>query len=129
MENYFATFNFYDQKGRRLNIFAEQEGNDLKITVITCSRKDMFSKKKGRSLYEKWVTGENATEISPKVHIVPISDTKKSKKEFINWCRENFMRKRIIEIEATASVFLDKDGNVMEAELLKRIRNAMQNGI
>lgn len=42
------TYKFYDDKGRRLAIFYE---NGI-ITVIPCSKKDHFSIKKAKELYE-----------------------------------------------------------------------------
>jgi hypothetical protein len=50
----FCTYKFYDSKNRRLAIFGyEYEPNRYAIKVITCSKKDVFSKRVAKQLFEE----------------------------------------------------------------------------
>ena len=84
------TYAFYDEKGRRLSIFAKQKDKELEITIITCSKKDQFSKKEAKSLYAQVNWGK--TTCKPQRFTIPIKDDK-PKWTFINWCRENYYHK------------------------------------
>lgn len=112
MENnkpYYVTYKFYDEKGRRLSIFAtpvfvvgklEKElptaANYLQVTIIPCSKKDTFSKKTGIGVFEEFkslqrdafLTNENVIELH-----VPIADGK-PKTSFLRWCEANYFKLR-----------------------------------
>ncbi len=89
-----VTYKFYDEKGRRLSIFAEElkelEENEMEITVITCSKHDQFSRAEAKHLYAGYNWGKPYC--NPQTFIVPIKDNK-PKWTFINWCRENYYHK------------------------------------
>lgn len=95
----YANFNRYDNKGRRLSLFAEEENNKLKIYVITCSKSDQFCKKDGwwyLELHQRYLAGviqeDDLEELfvpHPQVFEIDVIDNK-PKKTFINWCNENF---------------------------------------
>lgn len=96
--NYYSTFKFYDERGRRLSIFAQPEKRGssqgskdiLVIYVFTCSKQDVFSKKRGQEIFKDYLTGIQfggrfKYEMKPFKHILHI-DTN-PKKTFIDWCR------------------------------------------
>lgn len=104
----YRTFRFYDEKGRRLSIFAVPSSfhmplpdddsvelgklvDGLTIYVFTCSKKDTFSKKKARQLYEDYITTPETELSHPEIYIIPIQDNK-PKWSFLIWCRENFFK-------------------------------------
>jgi len=102
MNKIFANFQKYDEKGRRLNIFAiddNQAPNSLKVVYFPCSKADQFSKARGWELY----ANHNALmggvlvpmEETPKAVIkyIEIIDNK-PKKSFLNWCNENFFSRK-----------------------------------
>jgi hypothetical protein len=106
MENkkdYYSTFNFYNEKGQRLSIFAtEQVDNftqmkELKVCVVACSKKDAFTKKLLRDAFEYFKLNgifpptPEKKEYHPQFYYVPIEDNK-PKFTFIKWCRENFYK-------------------------------------
>lgn len=133
--DYLATFAFYDEKGRRLNIFAEQVEAGLKISVITCSKDDQFCKKVGRALYMTWRSGITEVEgkkidTNPQEFILTLKDSTKPQREFIQWCRDNFysLGNMAISIEGFVQV-LQKNGEVMDSDLKKTLKNIVKNGI
>lgn len=89
MENqydYYSTFVFYDERGRRLSIFGEDNGdNTMDITVIPCALKDEFTKKIGRKMYEDgtWKGGE--------MHTIEFEEGF-PRKSFMNFCRKNYFQ-------------------------------------
>lgn len=110
MENnkdYYCTYQFYDEKGRRLSIFSRLKGERMEILVFTCSKKDTFSKKKARDLYNEF--GGEKTEYSskPKFVYIPIENDK-PKFTFLKWCRENFYQKHKF-----VNIFVKADGQAI----------------
>lgn len=102
----YANFNKFDNKCRRLAIFAEPYNETLTdsishlfITVITCSKSDQFSKKKAWELFKHHndlLKGEVANDfkrpVNPYFNMLKIVDNK-PKRTFINWCNENYYYK------------------------------------
>lgn len=84
-KTYLSTFKFYNEKGRRLSIFAETVGDALQITVIPCSTKDQFSKAVGRNLFENIETQNCYFE--PYNVIIK---NKKPKGTFMKWCKDRY---------------------------------------
>jgi hypothetical protein len=78
------TYRFYDSKNRRLAIFYD---NGL-ITVIPCSKKDHFSIKKARELYDSDVLCKSAQQYKAE-NIKDIDD-------FIAWCRARYKKLQTI---------------------------------
>jgi hypothetical protein len=125
MENktYFATFAFYDEKGRRLSIFGEQIADSISIAIITCSKQDMFSKKKGRALYEMWEEGgRKHPDIHPITANFTLKDKTKPMREFIEWCRENYYSQTLLPISILgAGIGLVKGENLLHKDFMESI--------
>lgn len=108
MENnyeYYSTFQYYNDKRERLSIFAEpsvceDESECLVITAIPCSKKDSFSKKVGRKIFED---KSFKAEVVEKM-VIPVSDGK-PKKTFIEFCRNRYKRTFDITLEIPAKNF------------------------
>lgn len=109
-EKYWATYKFYDEKGRRMAIFAsmtetnkEGEAGPLHIITITCSKKDQFSKKWAKVAFEALqrplLKGEvRELPFHPNQYFVNIKDNK-PKWTFIRWCEEMFYKREMITFE------------------------------
>lgn len=89
-----TTYRFYDEKGRRLAIFAEDfgQGKELKITIITCSQKDQFSKVRAKKLFEKCHIDPAACACHPTIIRIPVINDK-PKWTFIHWCQDNYFKR------------------------------------
>lgn len=62
--NYLCMFKFFDRNRRRLGLFAQQDGENLIITIIPCARCDSFRRKKSREIYENLATNDVAHEVT-----------------------------------------------------------------
>lgn len=76
----YATFKFYDDKGRRLAIFSDGEV----ITVIPCAKADQFSKSKARELFNTDGIYREQYEVKNELH-----------KDFMKWCFEHYKQLNI----------------------------------
>jgi hypothetical protein len=105
MEQIFANFQKYDERGRRINIFAVEDDfvvGHLKIVYFPCSNRDQFSKNKGWELYNNYRSFvdlseglHRSSEVIPLVTVLFVEiDDNKPKKTFLNWCNDNFYQKR-----------------------------------
>lgn len=121
MENnmqYYVTYKFHDLKGRRLAIFAipsykageydlnkPSYPNMLQIYVITCSKKDTFSKKYAKKMFEEFYAmkqqGWTGAYAHPLELQIDIKDDK-PKFTFLKWCEENYFKyiPTVLAIEA-----------------------------
>lgn len=126
-KNYLATFAFYDEKGRRLGIFAEIIVDSLSISIITCSKQDMFSKKKSRELYEMWEdSGRKHPDIHPMTFNISLKDKTTPRKEFIIWCRENFYSKMLLPVTLSGMIEgLVRGEELNNKDFRKKIKKAM----
>lgn len=110
--NYLVTFKFYDTRGRRLSIFGERVGTDqLKVTVITCSKRDAFCKRVGRGLYERIVAGSDCC--SPDSTYIAVAEGK-FKQTFILWCKSNYCKLAPIRIEFQEWVLFGPNGKPID---------------
>jgi hypothetical protein len=93
MDEVFANFKKYNEKGQRMNIFAVVHDNDIIITYFPCSKKDQFCKEIGWELWELYFDDTMGIEEMKLVSnaVIPIVDGK-PKKTFLNWCNENFLQ-------------------------------------
>lgn len=114
MENnmpYYVTYKFHDTKGRRLAIFAVpsyREGlyqgvslreqmpfNLLKIFIITCSKKDTFSKARARNMFAEFMQfkmqGFTGSYAHPTEIQIDVKDDK-PKFTFLRWCEDNYFK-------------------------------------
>ncbi len=84
----FITYKFHDKKGRRLAVKCEQDGKNVKFTVITCNDKDFFSKKRARNALNGDIKD---LDCHPKTYTV--LNTVLSRKYFWKWCEGKFFYK------------------------------------
>lgn len=91
------TYRYYDKKGRRLTIGAEQEGSSVIIKVITCSLDDQFCKRVGR---EALSSADGDFDIT----LYEIPNSLLTIKSFLLWCDENFYKKRLLSTRAENEV-------------------------
>lgn len=126
MENdkdYYSTFKFYDDRERRLSIFGEVAGDTLLITVITCSNKDIFSKKVGRALYENFTAGADNKEVHPQTFVTEIKDSK-PKQSFLQWCKENYYRHRYAMMAVEGRV-LAKGKDILTNGIFEKVKRIL----
>lgn len=89
---YYSTYKFYDERGRRLSIFATVMNEaQISVTIVTCAKGDKFSRKVGKALYEQWLEGtlRKSSDCHPQIRLIAIKDGK-PKKTFLSWCRETY---------------------------------------
>jgi hypothetical protein len=106
------TFKFYDNKGRRLSIYADyKEGdNQLKFYVFTCSKKDRFVKAQADKLYDYYIGNIRTLlavpewESNPQVFTVPVAEGK-YKNTFMRFCFDNYFRKGSTYVEVEIEYF------------------------
>ena len=94
------TYKFYDQDGRRLAIFGKyvpkhpHGGNPLlHITVIPCSKKDQFSVKVAKRMYDEINDGKVYEELPVHSYFSTNVKNGKYKAEFLKFCNINFYKK------------------------------------
>lgn len=127
---YYATFKFYDHQGRRLSIFIEprgehKEGKQLAtIYIIACSKNDMFSRKEGRRLYESWRM-DISNECSPIVDFIEV-DKDHLGRDFLAYCRKNFLTKRIVKAGVMATALVDSDNKAQYMGTIKLLEDDIQ---
>ncbi len=94
------TFKFFTNKYEQLSIFGVHSNNRLLIYIIKCSTNDEFSKEKAYELFNEYMSYREGDEIAGcKPTIYEISATKETyRKQFIQFCRQNFFVKETTEI-------------------------------
>ncbi len=109
MEKYYANFQYYDERNRRLSIFGKITGDCIEVVVLTCSISDTFTRKSGRMLYEQSCSSEegNAKCLGQTYSGIAIKDGNPAK-TFNNWCRENFYQQRMESLRVTR-LYLQKN--------------------
>lgn len=107
---YFSNLSKYDEKGKRLAIFAEvdeESPTKLHIFILKCSKKDQFTKALAREVYEKYkktrtvlVVENNGIYYHPNVISITIDNPATPKKCFLEWCNSTFYsyREQIISL-------------------------------
>lgn len=93
----YTTYQFFNKKNNRLAIFGETIGSNITITIIPCSTKDHFSKKKARQLYQDIKDGKT---VYYETHVCKGLDHK----DFMRWCRNNFYKKVYIVSDETSEI-------------------------
>lgn len=102
VENFLITHKFYDEKNRRMSIFGKfnSANNKLKIYLVKCSKKDVFSRKLSRTKFAEYLEyreGDEVPDIHPVIYLVP-STPETYKNDFVHFCRENFMVKDTLKV-------------------------------
>jgi len=116
--NKMITYQYYDKKGRRLTISAEQKDSSVRIEVITCSLDDSFCKKVGR---EALVTGKGGFTVS----VYTLSNTLLTLKVFLSWCDANFFKKRVVRQPAEVEVLYSPKTKAVAKKRFIKLYNKM----
>lgn len=93
----YATYRFYDRKGRRLAVFCRYlTATEGEITTFVCSKDDQFSKAFARRSYDVYVNDlplEEGEEVAkPHNTIINIPPEWGEIKSLINYCNANYYR-------------------------------------
>lgn len=106
MENLeLVTFQHYDNKERRLAIFARQTvAQELEMFVLTCGLNDQFNRKTARTVYAGYLAGQYTTNegqvsiefngefFHPEIFNVPLKYTDRTQHQFQSYCRKNYLK-------------------------------------
>lgn len=110
MENKVYTYKFYDSKKRRLSIMGRLIDGNIEITIITCSKQDMFSRAEARNGFSCIEIGQLPVvnnSVAKPTRVVIKANTAKWQREFYQYCMSNFYKKytkrRVFNVE-----FLEK---------------------
>lgn len=93
---YSGCYQFYDAKGRRIAAFCrELDSKTAEIYLLFCSKKDQFSRKFARSIYENYIAGSQAitVKVSPITVEVPLIAEGKTLQTLINFLSEEYYLK------------------------------------
>ena len=131
-ENFLICHKFYDEKFRRVSAFADFQGDQLKIYVITCSANDNFSKRVARQKMAEYLKNghlksykADSEAAHPKIFMIPAT-LETYKHEFLNFLYENYFmtEEMLILIEnTTRAVVGDLFGNRKTKEThIKNVR-------
>lgn len=99
MINYYNTYAYYDNKGRRLAVFCRYlDALTAEIFTITCSKDEPFKKAFARAEYDKYLKGEQLT-TKPTIKLVSIEKEQREISTLLAYCRSNYYVKVGIPIE------------------------------
>lgn len=124
MEHY-ITYKFWDSQGRRLAIFARPvfifgefddtdtpiKAEKLHIYIIPCSKKDVYSKKFAKKMFEEHV-GDRYAGLEGINSIAELSipiENDKPKFTFLKWCEDNYFKYQATLIAAQADILWRRD--------------------
>jgi hypothetical protein len=82
----YVTYKYFNKSNQRLAIFGEVINDNMAITIIPCSKKDQFNKKKARELYNKIKEGET-------VHYEAFNFKGTDASDFFRWCKSRYYKK------------------------------------
>ena len=137
---YYSNLTRYDSSGRRVAVFARQDENNpsiLEIFVLRCSKKDQFTKKLARDIYElsqyelfkdKDIIEFGTSIYHPEKNRVVIFNPATPKKEFLQWCNKKYFKLRTDYYRASGTVVsinqdpyrhkMGRKGNFLEIKTL-----------
>lgn len=98
MYNY-KTYKFYTKKGERLSIYGIQNGENIEIITIPCSKNDQFIKKTGDSLF-KSIKETPGTLTKHDIKVIKGED----QRDFIRYCNSNFYKEINIKIDPMVKI-------------------------
>lgn len=113
-----ATYKFYDEQKRRLSIFGEIKEGKIVVTVIPCSKKDEFTKKKAKDL----LIDDDAFKTRIAIEGTRFAD-------FIRFCNDNFLKmnrtyisfNKILHTKETKSwSIFEKSSDCLEIQYLEK---------
>lgn len=108
--NYYSTYKFYNERRKRLSAFAREINDEIEIVLWECNRKDTFTKRSAREMYEAYIsTGmpcytEKVKRKIPgktlvdsivkcaKPQIISIPKTKNLKMDFITYMEDRYLK-------------------------------------
>lgn len=102
----------YTQKGQRLGLFAREVDGQLEIFRLTCSKKDHFSKKEARMVYQAYIDGEKFdgpdSYYHPEIYTIPLVNGK-PKVTFLRHCNEQYysLREAYVQVNGKATPRID----------------------
>lgn len=126
----YRAFTFYDSRGRRLAIFGEHTiTGKIRISIITCSKDDNFSKKKAVRLYEQNIyPGEPNEVCTIENMVIPIEDPLKPGKSFHNFLNKNFWRRRQRVLRVNSEVLVPPQGSNRRIKVVKMSKPLLKMG-
>lgn len=135
MENqmpYYVTYKFFDEKKRRLAIFAipthevvdgpidpDGQPSKVRVYIIPCSKKDTFSKKRAKELFIEFMEfrrlGFDGALAHPIELQIAVKDDK-PKFTFLKWCEENYFKYRKVDFALNTPV-LSRGEEILDIDL------------
>lgn len=102
-------FSKYLKDGRRVAAFGQQIGNEVEVFLLYCSRKDQFSKKRAKGIYDLYCWKTNKTlplETSigvfhPAILRIPIKEGDSAEYTFKMYMRDNFYKVKTVYTRVT----------------------------
>lgn len=103
MNNYYSNFQRFDNRGNRLSLFGREKDGMLEVFVLTCNKKDKYSKYLAKRVY-KMYTGEH-TKLSwfkdyhPKIELIIIENGDTAKYTFKKYCELYYKKHTAILVD------------------------------
>lgn len=113
-------FKKYLKDGRRVAAFGKQIGNEVEVFLLYCSKKDQFSKKYAKSVYQvsKFNDGDSVIReegLHPVIFRIPIKEGDSAEYTFKVYMRDNFYRMESVKIQAVKIInFLTANDEVIK---------------
>jgi len=108
----FKTYKYYTKKGERLTIYGTISEHGLMITILKCSKKDVFKKKSSDIELERLIKEG----VLPGIHVEALSTgyaqyyipilNEKPKNTFLSYCRMNFHRQVEVAVRSYVIKYL-----------------------
>ncbi len=117
---YYSNLKVYNDKGQRVAVFGAPIGavgefdasgatpthwNAIEVFEVTCSKKDQFSKKLAKELWDKYNTEKdkfdgkcNNCVYHPKIHTIAPEDPKRPKWSFLKYVNDTFHKERLVVV-------------------------------
>jgi hypothetical protein len=91
MEQLYATYQYYDEQGRRLAVFCRfLSPTEAEIFTLTCSKEDVFVKAYARAVYERYLKGEDMGRNKPRIDLVTIYPEQGELQTLLRFCKKNY---------------------------------------
>lgn len=108
----YKTYKYYTKKGERLTIYGNVHEDRLQITILKCSKKDVFKKKSSDIELERLIKDRVLYGIHPEAlstgyaqYYIPITNGK-PKNTFLEYCRVNFHRQVEVAVRSYVTKYL-----------------------
>lgn len=108
MENVAVTYNYYDDRGRRLAVFCRfVSPTEAEIFTLTCSRDDHFEKRIARAAYSQYIHTGKPLGCKPAIELVPIIPEERELQTLLRFCRTHYYFYVNIEINSVLPVLVN----------------------